>query len=136
MLISLDQLNQSSENTLMRTLGIEFTYFDGLVLKAKMPVSSKVHQPFGLLHGGATAALMESLGSTLSFFGQENDTPKKIVGTDLQLRHLRSETKGWVEGVAEFIKKGRSLHVLDLTVYKQDGSILSKGSMTNMVLDN
>ncbi|CAG0925975.1 unnamed protein product [Notodromas monacha] len=131
--IDLENINAMNKNTLMETLGIEFTYFDGETIKAKMPVGPKVHQPFGILHGGATAALVETLGSSFSNM-IASEVGKRAVGTDISVKHFRSQSEGWVEGEAKFSFKGGRLHVLDVVVYCDNGKILSKGTMTNMII--
>ena len=97
----LDSINRLSNNTLMQTLNIEFIDVTEDSLTAKMPVNTSVHQPFGLLHGGATAALAETVGSSASALFVDNDT-KIVKGIELNISHLKSVKEGFVYLCAPF----------------------------------
>ena len=99
----LAQLNQWNKNTLMETLGIVFTELGDDYLVGTMPVNPRVHQPLGMLHGGASIAFAESLGSCLSniLVAQEG---KAAVGTSINSNHLKSKTEGLVTGTAKIIR--------------------------------
>lgn len=129
----LAKINVSNENTLMETLGITFTEVGEDYLKATMPVNETVHQPFGLLHGGASVALAESLGSCLSnlvLWG----TGKVAVGMNINANHLKSKKEGIVTGVAKMIKKGRSTHFVQIEISDEEGRLISHVTMSNMVI--
>ena len=99
--------NASSKNTLMETLNIEIIDYGHDFLVARMPVTSKVHQPDGVLHGGASVALAESVGSFASHVFI--DTEKYFVrGIEITANHLKSIKEGYVYAKATFIHKGRT----------------------------
>jgi len=129
----LNLANRATKDTLMETLGIQFTDFGEDFVVATMPVTSKVHQPMGLLHGGATAALAESLGSTGSFI-MLRDEGAGIVGIEVNANHLRSVREGVVTARGQLIHKGRRTHVWDIRVTDEEGKLISVCRLTNMVL--
>ena len=127
-------LNQWNKNTLMETLEIVFTELGDDYLVGTMPVNSRVHQPLGMLHGGANIAFAESLGSCLSNvliipYG------KAAVGTSINSNHLKSKTDGIVTGTAKIIRKGQTLHFLEIEITDENGSLLCHCTMTNMVIN-
>lgn len=131
----LEKLNAMSQNTLGATLDIRFTDVDDESLSATMPVAPKVHQPYGLLHGGASAALAETLGSCLSVL--HIDLAKYIpVGTNLTCNHLRAIRTGAVTGKATFIRKGSTVHVSQIEIRDQDGNLINHTVMTNNIIPN
>ena len=132
--ITIDTLNSFNKNTLMETLGIEFTEIGGNFIKAKMPVGSHNHQPAGLLHGGATAALIETLGSCGSMTLIDIKT-QSIVGIDLNVNHIRAARSGWVEGIAKIEHTGRKLHVWCVDVFNDEGKKISIGRISNLVIE-
>jgi 1,4-dihydroxy-2-naphthoyl-CoA hydrolase len=129
----LEYCNQFSKNTLMETLKIEFIDAGEGFLVAKMPVNSLVHQPMGLLHGGASVALAESVGSAASHFFI-NDKEQEVRGIEISANHLRSIREGVVFGTARIIHKGRSLHLWEIKITDEEGNLISLCKLTNMVL--
>ncbi|TRX37217.1 PaaI family thioesterase [Flavobacterium sp. ZT3R18] len=129
----LEYCNQFSKNTLMETLKIEFVDAGDGFLVAKMPVNSLVHQPMGLLHGGASVALAESVGSAASHFFI-NDKEQEVRGIEISANHLRSIREGVVFGTARIIHKGRSLHLWEIKITDEEGNLISLCKLTNMVL--
>lgn len=127
-------LNQWSKNTLMETLEIVFTELGDDYLVGTMPVNSRVHQPLGMLHGGANIAFAESLGSCLSNVLVIPDG-KAAVGTSINSNHLKSKTDGTVTGTAKIIRKGQTLHFLEIEITDENGSLLCHCTMTNMVIN-
>ena len=127
-------LNQWNKNTLMETLEIVFTELGDDYLVGTMPVNSRVHQPLGMLHGGATIAFAESLGSCLSNVLIIPDG-KAAVGTSINSNHLKSKTDGIVTGTAKIIRKGQTLHFLEIEITDENGSLLCHCTMTNMVIN-
>ena len=99
-----------------------------------MPVNSRVHQPLGMLHGGANIAFAESLGSCLSNVLVIPDG-KAAVGTSINSNHLKSKTDGIVTGTAKIIRKGQTLHFLEIEITDENGSLLCHCTMTNMVIN-
>ena len=123
-----------NKNTLMETLSIEFIDVDENMIKAKMPVNAKVHQPYGILHGGATAALAETVGSCASALFI--DTKSKIVkGIELSINHLKSKKEGTVFGIAKSIHKGRTTHLWEIRIEDEAQNLISLCKLTNIVLD-
>jgi 1,4-dihydroxy-2-naphthoyl-CoA hydrolase len=129
----LEYCNQFSKNTLMETLNIEFIDAGEGFLVAKMPVNSSVHQPMGLLHGGASVALAESVGSAASHFFI-NAKNQEVRGIEISANHLKSIREGIVFGTARIIHKGRSLHLWEIKITDEAGNLISLCKLTNMVL--
>ena len=127
-------LNQWNKNTLMETLEIVFTELGDDYGVGTMPVNSRVHQPLGMLHGGANIAFAESLGSCLSNVLVIPDG-KAAVGTSINSNHLKSKTDGIVTGTAKIIRKGQTLHFLEIEITDENGSLLCHCTMTNMVIN-
>jgi uncharacterized protein (TIGR00369 family) len=125
--------NAFSKNTLMETLEIEFIDAGENFLKAKMPVNSRIHQPMGLLHGGASVALAESVGSAASMlFVNENEY--EVRGIEISANHLRSKKEGVVYGTASIIHKGRTLHLWEIKITDEEGKLISLCKLSNIVL--
>jgi uncharacterized protein (TIGR00369 family) len=101
---------------------------------AKMPVNSRVHQPYGILHGGATAALAETVGSCASALFVDTKT-KIIKGIELSINHLKSKKEGVVFGVAKAIHKGRTTHLWEIRIIDENDELISICKLTNIVLD-
>ena len=126
--------NKRCKNTLMETLEIEYVDVGVDFLVAKMPVNSRVHQPYGLLHGGATAALAESVGSAASSFFVDNS--KFIVkGIELSINHLKSVSEGVVTATARILHKGRTTHLWEIKVTNENNDLISISKLTNIVLE-
>jgi uncharacterized protein (TIGR00369 family) len=130
----LEKFNEVVPQTLMETLAIRYIEVDpdqGL-LRASMPVNPRVHQPMGLLHGGATAALAESLGSAASMMFVD---PQKVavLGIQLSCNHLRSISEGLVFGTARILHKGRTTHLWEIEVRDESGQLISHCKLTNML---
>ncbi len=117
---NLDELNAGQRNTIGELLDIRFEAFDDESLTASMVVDSRTHQPYGLLHGGASVVLAESLGSTASY--QCIDTQKFFcVGLEVNANHLRGLRSGRVTAVARAVHLGRTTHVWDIRLSGDDG---------------
>ena len=119
----LAKANKASKNTLMETLEIEMVDFGPDFLVARMPVTSKVHQPDGVLHGGATAALAESVGSFASVIF--TDSNLMVRGLEITANHVKSIREGFVFAKATFLHKGRTTQLLDIRVTDQDDNLIS-----------
>jgi len=129
----LKAFNESSKNTLMETLDIEYVALGDDFLTAKMPVNAKVHQPYGQLHGGATAALAESVGSAASNFFIDHKN-QFINGIQLSINHIKSKREGVVFATAKNIHKGKTTHLWEVTIVDEEGNLISVAKMTNIVL--
>jgi len=128
----LEQLNRIVPGTLMETLGIRYTDFGEDFLVATMPVDARHHQPYGILHGGATAALAESVGSAASGL-QMHGTGKQAVGLELAINHLRPVREGMVTARAEAVHLGRSTHLWQIDVTDESGRRIARAKLTMMV---
>jgi 1,4-dihydroxy-2-naphthoyl-CoA hydrolase len=130
----LKKFNGYNKNTLMETLEIEFIDVGEDYLTAKMPVNSRVHQPYGILHGGATAALAETVGSSASAFF--TDTSKKVIkGIELSINHVKSKKEGEVFATARIIHKGRTTHLWEVKIVDEEDNLISICKLTNIILD-
>jgi 1,4-dihydroxy-2-naphthoyl-CoA hydrolase len=129
----LEFCNTFSKNTLMETLNIEYVDAGPDFLTAKMPVNSSVHQPMGLLHGGASVALAESVGSAASHFFIDSKT-QEVRGIEISANHLKSIREGIVFGTARIIHKGKSIHLWEIKITDEAGNLISLCKLTNMVL--
>jgi 1,4-dihydroxy-2-naphthoyl-CoA hydrolase len=129
----LEFCNTFSKNTLMETLKIEYIDAGSDFLVAKMPVNSSVHQPMGLLHGGASVALAESVGSAASHFFIDSKT-QEVRGIEISANHLKSIREGFVFGTARIIHKGKSIHLWEIKITDEAGNLISLCKLTNMVL--
>ena len=125
--------NDWSKNTLMQTLGITYTDAGEDFLEATMPVNASVHQPMGLLHGGATVALAESVGSAASLMFI-NPEKQEVRGIEIAANHLRSKREGMVTGTARIIHRGGSIHLWEIKITDEENRLISLCKLTNMVL--
>lgn len=131
----LEFINNWGEETFAKTLEIKFIDIDveNETLKATMPVLPRIHQPFGIMHGGASCVLAETMGSSLSnifidgekYFG---------VGTNINTNHLRSKKDGLVTAVARFIRKGKTMHVSEIEIRDEKEQLISHTTMTNTII--
>ena len=125
--------NTMCKNTLMETLKIEFIDAGEDFLVATMPVNSGVHQPMGLLHGGASVALAESVGSAASMLFV-NPELSEIRGIEISANHLKAKREGIVTGTARIVHKGRSIHLWEIRITDEQNTLISLCKLTNMVL--
>ncbi|HLS31379.1 MAG TPA: hotdog fold thioesterase [Flavobacteriaceae bacterium] len=129
----LEILNNLRKDTLLNTLDIEFIAVGEDFVEARMPVTSKVHQPDGVLHGGATVALAETVGSVASavFLDSKNFF---VRGIEINANHVRSVRDGYVIARAEFIHKGRTTQVWDIKIRNEEGKLISACKLTTIAL--
>ena len=129
----LKKINDKVENTMVSTLGIEITDFGDQYISGKMPVDERTIQPFGLLHGGASAAFAETLGSMGA--GSQIDLVKySVVGIELSSSHLKAVKEGWVYGKATPIRIGRTIQVWDIIINNEKNDIVCKSRLTLAVI--
>ncbi|MEO6365333.1 MAG: hotdog fold thioesterase [Luteimonas sp.] len=131
--ISLDALNAMSRGTLMEPLDIRFTELGPDYLRGTMPVDARTLQPYGLLHGGASVALAETLGSTAGGLCVESDT-HGVVGIEINANHLRGVREGLVTGTARALHVGRSTQVWDIRIEDQRGRLACIARLTLAVV--
>ncbi|MFM2367801.1 MAG: hypothetical protein RL619_97 [Bacteroidota bacterium] len=129
----LQYCNKISENTLMRTLNIIFTDAGEDYLVATMPVNPSVHQPMGLLHGGASVALAESVGSAASFLFVNTDH-SEVRGIEISANHVKAKRDGIVTATARIVHKGKSIHLWEIRITDERDNLISLCKLTNMVL--
>lgn len=128
----LDELNQKSEGTLVAHLGIRFTVIGDDFLEAEMPVDQRTQQPFGLLHGGASVALAETLGSMASWLAAEEG--KTVVGIDINATHHRAVYEGKVRGICKPLQLGRSQHCWEIAILDEQDRRCCTSRLTTRVL--
>ena len=131
----LKQFNDMNKGTLMETLDIKYIDVDAEkgILKASMPVNPKVHQPMGLLHGGASAALAESMGSASSCL-YVDIKEYGVLGIQLSCNHIRSKRDGFVYGTATILHKGRTTHLWEIKITDEQDNLISHCKLTNMIV--
>jgi 1,4-dihydroxy-2-naphthoyl-CoA hydrolase len=129
----LKTVNGVVKNTLMETLGIVYTDIGPDFLEAKMKVVPQVHQPMGLLHGGASVALAESVGSAASHMFVDNEN-FIVKGIEITANHLKSKKEGEVTAVATILHKGKTTHLWKIEIKDEKGQLISFCKLTNIVL--
>lgn len=130
---TLDDLNINSKGCAVSNLGIEFTRVGEDFLEAEMPVDERTMQPWGILHGGISAALAETVGSAAGYLCTEGE--QSIVGSEINASHLRPAPKGSVVTArATAIKVGRTLQVWQIEIQDQEGKLCCLARLTNTVI--
>ena len=129
---TLEQANQVRANTIVEHLGIEFTEIGADYITATMPVDGRTHQPMGILHGGASVVLAETVGS---FAAQMAAEPGYYcVGLDINANHLKSVRSGVVTGIAKPIHIGRSTQVWEINITNEENKLVCVSRLTMSVL--
>ncbi len=129
----LRQCNAMCANTLMETLDITFIDFDENSLTARMPVNSKVHQPDGVLHGGASVALAESVGSAGAFLFLNTENIS-VRGIEISANHVKSVKDGFVYAVATIVHKGRTTQLWQIKILNSDKELVSLVKLTTITI--
>jgi 1,4-dihydroxy-2-naphthoyl-CoA hydrolase len=129
---TLDQLNGRGGATLGKTLGIEVTEIGADFLRGRMPVDGRTMQPFGILHGGASVSLAESLGSLAGWLC--TDPGFTVVGLDINANHVKSMRDGWVIGTARAEHLGRSTQVWTIRIENEAGELVCISRLTTAVI--
>ena len=130
--ISLDRINGWSANTMMETLGIRFTEIGDDWLRGTMPVDHRTHQPYGLLHGGASVVLAETLGSSAAMLSL--DPSEVAVGLDINANHIRGVRSGTVTGTARMLHIGRTTQVWEIRIESEEGALVCISRITMAVV--
>jgi len=133
--IDLNAFSFSHTDSIVNHLGIEFIEAGEGYLVARMPVDGRTHQPFGILHGGASVVLAESLGSTASFIMLEDPMKQRAVGVEVNANHIRSVREGWVYGRCTPIHVGRSTHVWDIRITDEQQRTVCVSRLTIAVIN-
>jgi 1,4-dihydroxy-2-naphthoyl-CoA hydrolase len=131
---SLEALQKLCENTMCSYLGMAFTEIGDDYLIAKMPVDHRTKQPAGLLHGGASVALAETLGSVAAGLCLKSNT-KMPVGIEINANHLKSTTSGFITGKVTPIRVGQSLHVWNIEIQNDKSDLVCVSRLTVMIVD-
>lgn len=129
----LERCNAICRNTLMETLHISFVDVGEDYLTAKMPVTPRVHQPDGVLHGGASVALAESVGSAASYLFLDTEH-FAIRGLEISANHTRSKKDGHVFATARFLHKGRTTQLWEIKIVDEDDRLISICKLTTIAL--
>ena len=130
---ALKELDWFRHNTLNDVMGIRLTEIGKDYLKAVMPVNNKTRQPMGILHGGASAVLAETIGSLGSYLAIEPD--KRCVGLEINANHIRSISDGWVTGIARPVHMGRSTHVWDIRITDEQERLICIARLTMAIMN-
>lgn len=131
--ITLEDLNALNKDTMASHLGIEFIELGSDYVKAKMPVDERTHQPFGMLHGGASVALAETLGSVAAYISVDMDQ-YYCVGLEINANHIRAMRSGYVYGTAKPLHQGKATQVWEIRIENDAGQLVCISRITNMVL--
>jgi 1,4-dihydroxy-2-naphthoyl-CoA hydrolase len=129
----LARINGWSTNTMMATLGIAFTAVGDDWLSATMPVDHRTHQPFGLLHGGASVVLAETVGSTAAMLALD-PAIEVAVGLDINANHIRGVRSGLVTGTAKAVHLGRSTQVWEIRITNEEDYLVCLSRLTMAVV--
>jgi 1,4-dihydroxy-2-naphthoyl-CoA hydrolase len=132
--VTVEMLNQFSRNTLSEQLGIVFTSIGEDSIEAKMPVDTRTHQPMGLLHGGASVALAETLGSVAAMLCVD-PSRQYCVGLDINANHLRGVRSGLVTGITKPIHIGKKTQVWEIRITNEVNELICISRITMAVLD-
>lgn len=130
--ITLAECESTSRNTAASHLGIEFTEIGDDYLKGRVPVDERTRQPFGLLHGGVSVVLAETLGSIGAFYACPEG--HRGVGLDINANHLRAATSGWVTGTARPVHIGRTTQVWAIEMVNDAGELTCVSRITMAIL--
>jgi len=132
--VTVEEINHRCKNTLVDHLGIEFVEVGDQFMRAKMPVDQRTNQPMGIVHGGATAALAETVGSAAANYCVEKG--KVCVGLDLNINHIRAVGAGFVTGTARPFHLGKSTQVWEIKIENEAKQLISAARLTMLVINN
>ena len=130
----LEKFKDHSASTMVETLGIEVTDFGDQFICGKMPVDHRTKQPFGLLHGGASVALAETLGSMGAGMQIDLNT-HAVVGIEINASHLKAVTDGWVFGRATAVRVGRKIQVWEIDITDEQKNTICKSRLSLAVIE-
>ncbi|MEO7051536.1 MAG: hotdog fold thioesterase [Rhodanobacter sp.] len=129
----LARINDWSAGTMMETLGIRVTAIGDDWLQGTMPVDHRTHQPYGLLHGGASVVLAETLGSTAAMLTVD-PSKERVVGLDINANHIRGVRSGSVTGTAKMLHLGRTTQVWEIRIENEEGALVCISRITMAVV--
>ena len=130
----IDRIHSRSTSTMVENLGIKIIDVGQNFISGKMPVDERTKQPFGLLHGGASVALAETLGS-IGAGMQIDHSSQSVVGIEINANHLKSVKSGWVFGTATAIRIGRKIQVWEIDIKDKNDNYVCKSRLTLAVIE-
>jgi 1,4-dihydroxy-2-naphthoyl-CoA hydrolase len=133
--VNLEALNKAGENSLSQHLGIEMIGFGDDYLEARMPVDHRTVQPMGILHGGASVALAETIGSVASTLCIEDHSKQTVVGVEISANHLKSKSSGYVYARATPYRVGRTMHVWNIEIRDEDKNLVCVSRLTIAIVN-
>ena len=128
--LSLVQMNQQIRRSIEQVLGIRITALGPDFICGEMPVDERTQQPFGILHGGASIVLAETLGSWASYLVACDDPQARVAGIEVSGSHVRSVRSGYVTGIARPVRLGRSLHFWRIDILDPSGELVCSARLT------
>lgn len=131
--LTLEEVNQRCKNSLSDHLGILFTEIGKDFLTATMPVDQRTMQPMGIMHGGASAALAETVGSAAANYCIDQNV-SVCVGLDLNINHIRPVKSGYVKGIAKPFHLGKTTQVWEIRIVNEVGNLISVSRLTMAIL--
>lgn len=132
--VTVESLNRLSANSMVSHVGIEFTQVGRDFIEAKMPVDNRTLQPLGLLHGGASVTLAETLGSVAATCCVDRET-QYCVGLDINANHIKSAKTGYVFGITKPIHIGKRTHVWEIRIVNEQNELICISRITMAVID-
>jgi 1,4-dihydroxy-2-naphthoyl-CoA hydrolase len=132
--ITTESLNKLSANTMVSHLGIEITRVGDDFIEARMPVDSRTHQPMGLLHGGASVTLAETLGSIAATCCVDREN-QYCVGLEINANHIKSARTGWVTGTTRPVHIGKRTQVWEIRIVNEQNELICISRITMAVID-
>jgi 1,4-dihydroxy-2-naphthoyl-CoA hydrolase len=133
--VTVEIMNSFSSNTMVSHLGIEFTEIGDDYLVARMPVDSRTHQPLGLLHGGASVVLAETLGSSAGSMCVANEN-EYVVGLEINANHIKSARTGYVTGITKPVHLGKKTQVWEIKITNEQNELVCISRITLAVISN
>ena len=130
--ISVESLTAAHQDTVVERIGIEFLEVGDDYIRARVPVDTRTRQPYGILHGGVSVVLAETLGSCGAAFSLP--VGDRAVGLDVNANHLKATSQGWVTGVARPVHRGRTTHVWQIDLSNDAGELTCVSRLTMAVL--
>ena len=131
--LKVEDLHQYGKNTMAEFIGIEWTELGDNSLKARMPVDHRTNQPYGLLHGGASCVLAETIGSVASAMVIDH-SKFYCVGLEINANHVRGVKEGFVTGVAVPVHLGSTTHVWDIRIYDEKEKLVCVSRLTVVII--
>lgn len=131
---TVEHLNTKRNDNMAGNIGIEFLEIGPDFIKARMPVDERTKQAFGILHGGASCVLSETLGSVAAWMCID-PSKQMAVGVEINANHIRPVSEGFVTGICKPVQVGRSIHVWNTEIYKDDGKLSCVSRLTVAIKD-